>query len=535
MLYSSYQAQHYKPLPIRTPSLILFILLSLILVVSIETAFHTLPRAVGPGLISTTLNTTRSSIDTALLGRRGPPGSPDGADASKSPCACGNPPPWCYGDRVPQPTKKTPIVVSDSETAGSSAIQQSTTPPTPSETALYLSGNLSSSLTTPSASLIPRAAHGTSTTIVQHRAPQPQSKPSHPAEPPQYQYWTISNGLYFVASYLPVLTAVVFSALWCIVDNSIKRMEPFYQLARPTGAKGTRSLTMKSGTSGMGIGLTAYHALSFGHWTVALSSAISFLVMLIVPLSSEMIFINTKASCTPVSHRVTHCFGKLQVSKNIARAIEGLLVCAAVLCASIVWMMRDRLSGVYADPSSIASLATLLQNEDMLQELRRLDPQISDEELAKCFADKRFRIGHFRNQDGHDGYGFTVCKVGVSSRDDPKLEQKVFSFDSSSTDEKLSSARQHPVARGSLWLHPASITAFALALIGIMTLAAYYHFRGEDSNFEKFMNSQGFGVSFLMTAMGVLVKSCWANIEEGEKSTNCSLPVVVSQGRSQLT
>ncbi|KAH0565071.1 hypothetical protein GP486_001539 [Trichoglossum hirsutum] len=182
-------------------------------------------------------------------------------------------------------------------------------------------------------------------------------------------------------------------------------------------------------------------------------------------------------------------------------------------------MTWGRLSGVYADPSSIAGLATLLQNDGFLEELRQLDPQISDEELAKYFADKRFRIGPFRNPDGLNGYGFTMYKGGISNRDILELNQDGPKASSSETsgNDKLACGRQYPIARVSFWLHPASVCAFSLALIGILVIVAQYHFRSESSGFENFMDSQGFGVSFLMTAMGVLVKSCWANIEEGEK------------------
>jgi hypothetical protein len=50
---------------------------------------------------------------------------------------------------------------------------------------------------------------------------------------------------------------------------------------------------------------------------------------------------------------------------------------------------------------------------------------------------------------------------------------------------------------------------------GILTIVTYYHQSSAKTGFERFMDSQGFGVRFMMTAVGVLLKSLWSTIDQG--------------------
>jgi hypothetical protein len=49
---------------------------------------------------------------------------------------------------------------------------------------------------------------------------------------------------------------------------------------------------------------------------------------------------------------------------------------------------------------------------------------------------------------------------------------------------------------------------------GVLTLITYYHWTSGNTGFEKFMDSQGFGVRFMMTVLGVVVKLFWSNIDK---------------------
>ena len=44
-------------------------------------------------------------------------------------------------------------------------------------------------------------------------------------------------------------------------------------------------------------------------------------------------------------------------------------------------------------------------------------------------------------------------------------------------------------------------------------MISYYHWTGAASGFEKFMDSTGFGVRFMMSIIGVAVKLLWAKID----------------------
>ncbi|KAI9774087.1 MAG: hypothetical protein M1840_005180 [Geoglossum simile] len=333
--------------------------------------------------------------------------------------------------------------------------------------------------------------------------------------PRMYSYWTIPNGTYFLGNYVPIITAVFFNVLWTVAAASIKAMEPFYQLAGPRGATGARSLNLKPTSSG--VGLVACHAVSQGHWVVFWSSAISLSLAVLVPLSSEMVTIDTHDSCVVVSRRVTHCFGKLRISPIIGRAVQALLGLMAVMTISLTALMWGRWSGVFADPWSCSGLASLFQSEELVEEFRRLDPDSSNEELAKAIAQNRYQLGYYHNPRGSDGYGLTKYKEkGQRGREPQNRGWGEMSIVRNLTNkvEKNSLSNGKTRARGSLWLHPALLIAFALGLVGILILVLYYGLRAEDTGFERFMDSDGFGVSFLMTAIGMAIKCYWTKIEE---------------------
>ncbi|KAI9869325.1 MAG: hypothetical protein M1813_000114 [Trichoglossum hirsutum] len=319
------------------------------------------------------------------------------------------------------------------------------------------------------------------------------------------RYWTIPKRTYFVGAYLPILTAVLFNILWSAISASLKAMEPFCRLAAPDGATGSRSLNLKSTVSE--VELVAYRVIFKSHWVVVASSAVTFIVALLVPISSEMIFVDPHATCIRESPKRTHCYGALRISVPVGRVVEAMVTVTAVLMLSITVMMWNRASGVFADPSSIAGLATLFQNEEVREEFRGLDEMAGDKEVARAVGWKRYKLGHFRGGDGEMEYGLMKCEKAQEAPEDNQEK-------SSSTTTTDPCKRLTLGAHRSLWLHPLSLSAFILTLMGLLTLVLYYHISRSNTGFERFMDGQGFGVSFMMTAVGVLVKWFWVEIEE---------------------
>jgi len=54
--------------------------------------------------------------------------------------------------------------------------------------------------------------------------------------------------------------------------------------------------------------------------------------------------------------------------------------------------------------------------------------------------------------------------------------------------------------------HSATVTSFTLTLCALVVLIVYYSQVGTNTPFERFMDSESFGTSFLFTAIGVLAR-----------------------------
>lgn len=59
-----------------------------------------------------------------------------------------------------------------------------------------------------------------------------------------------------------------------------------------------------------------------------------------------------------------------------------------------------------------------------------------------------------------------------------------------------------------------SFVCFVLAGLGVWIL--YYRFVGTSSGFESFMESQSVGVRFMMTTVGVIIKTYWTSLKKGK-------------------
>jgi hypothetical protein len=64
-------------------------------------------------------------------------------------------------------------------------------------------------------------------------------------------------------------------------------------------------------------------------------------------------------------------------------------------------------------------------------------------------------------------------------------------------------------------MEPVIVSCACFVLTGLGVLILYYRFVGTSSAFESFMDSQSFGVHFLMTSIGVILKLYWTSLEKG--------------------
>ncbi|PVH84231.1 hypothetical protein DL98DRAFT_584803 [Cadophora sp. DSE1049] len=328
---------------------------------------------------------------------------------------------------------------------------------------------------------------------------------------------------YICVAIVPLLLAVIFTIPWRILDSTIRELEPFYQLARPRGAFAEDSLCLNYGASFL-IAMP-FKSITKGHFIVCWSSLISIAVLFLAPLASEAFFVSLTGTCG--ANIPSHlCHGVWGVYPSLVRAIQGILAFVAVLLVLLIAFNFKRSSGVFSEPLSIVGLASLLYKSPVLKDFREIDSLVKNKELKSILSGKRYALSEFTSTDQRPCYGLINVNTDVetgfaakATRSGNKGRYKLVIGSKSNVEVAAEEASVHSSrSRGAKfwWVVTEKlyyIAAFML-LGGLLALISYYHWTSADTAFERFMNSQGFGVRFMMTGLGVAVKLFWSGIDQ---------------------
>ena len=341
----------------------------------------------------------------------------------------------------------------------------------------------------------------------------------------------ITRNQYFLVSFFPLIISAFYIIPWRILDSTIREMEPFYQLSQPGGATAENSLCLDYGTSF--ILVTPIKAMLRGHFIVFWSSLISLAVLILAPISSEAFFVSLSGTCG-VNLDSADCLGAWGVYPKLARMIEGVLSFVAVLLVLIIIFNYRRTTGIHSEPLSIVGLASLFYKSPLLRSFKEINSRIKNKDLKKLLEGKRFAISEFKTMDQMHCYGIVPLdsdfEAGFSSAHGLGKKSRYSLLNTSeltlannqettspNTDEILGSTSR--MTR--LWWNVKEklyyLAAF-LVFAGLLTMIMYYFFAPYDQNhisaFEKYMDSQGCGVRFMLTALGVVVKLFWSNTDQ---------------------
>ena len=313
---------------------------------------------------------------------------------------------------------------------------------------------------------------------------------------------------YFLGAFVPTLVAVLFAIPWVVLDTQTKRMEPFYQLnSQPTGVSAAESLCLdySSGLPGAAIVM----ALSRRHWAVLASSVLGLCGSLLVTLAPETIKIGLLGAC---SDTADGCATVIAVVPPAARAVEALLAIMASLLVGLMVLLRKRSSGVYAEPFSVAGQATLLHSPAVGERIRGVAAEqergITKKSLSGVLENEAYRLTAYQ-WDGSERYG-VIAMGGFPS---PQGFPPEAAYLKDGTAIHMRDATKPPggvrfAARSSYrLLVPA--TLLVLVLSGLLATILVYYKTSEDTGFERFMDSQAFGVRFLFATIGVIIGWTW--------------------------
>ncbi|KAI9802327.1 MAG: hypothetical protein M1833_001833 [Piccolia ochrophora] len=307
--------------------------------------------------------------------------------------------------------------------------------------------------------------------------------------------YALTRGKYFVGTYLPTLMAIALRIVIGFVYATTKMLEPFYSLTSSAGAEPKDFFNINFLSTNDS--LDPLLAMFSGHWLMLLTSLLYVGAGLITPFASEFMritrFCNSDNLCAP----------ELRVSPTIGRVIQALLAITSLMLLAFWWLERRHRSGLYSDPSSIASMASLLHHPEVLDDLRRIPPWASKKDMEGVLAGKRYHLRSYFHPNGKERYGLVPSHT-YDIHGELAARHSVFE---PNVDRSVRQQRYRKVSRG------ARDIIFALVTVGIIVVISYYYKVGDDSGFEQFWNSQTFGPRFIMTIVGIIIHSEWKRVE----------------------
>ena len=296
-------------------------------------------------------------------------------------------------------------------------------------------------------------------------------------------------------------------------------MEPFYQLSKPNGATAAESLLADYLSAGYSLGHIK-HIFS-GHW-IMLFSTIGYCGMAVLsPLASESMGVIATKFCTNQQGKLSPCSPVWVVNMATARGLEAVLCVVAAMIVGVIICNWPRSSGIFNNPSSIASLASLLSHEDMLQDLRQLDQRASDESIKIAVSGTRYVMMSYEISPGIYRYGVTKTTSGIST---PYSLGNTHNFDYESRNKYAAVSNPTNMAfqdGGPIREQkPFSISGrlvrdslFLCVLVALFGIVLGYYLEGADTPFNRFFNSGAFGAKFTLTAVAALADFQWKTME----------------------
>lgn len=314
---------------------------------------------------------------------------------------------------------------------------------------------------------------------------------------------TTSDAEYITGAFLATILAVLMSFPLRLIGINAKLMQPFNTLARASTVRGAAAqhsvfLRYYDWTGAFSFFL----AIRDGQPVVAISDTLSLLAGLLSPVAATTASIHVDDGCT------SHCFGSLGISVGPGRALQallGLIMALLAVLILIIGVLRWE-TGVNQNPWSIAGMASLCRDPELRERLMRLPRGmsgcVSEGDVLRILRQRSYALGCFWQPQGASsprvGYGVMVAGTGDATCQflRPDDERVCPEAESSSRVRKC-----QPFAVLTWWGRSGILFLYSSVLI----LVTYYGTTGGDTGFERFMDSQTYGVKFLFTGIGVVL------------------------------
>ena len=308
----------------------------------------------------------------------------------------------------------------------------------------------------------------------------------------------------FIGTFLPPLLGVALVIPLRIIDLNAKLYQPFQAL---TTGRSPGADTLLLQYTGVMAFITPVLTLLQGHPVPFLTTLMVGCASFMVPLATEAVGLKLHGDCYLNTASAT-CGPQLGVSPAPAHALMGLLGAVVVMLVLVVVLVGRWVTGVYANPWSVAGIASLARSPHV----RIL--QDGERGMKRAVADKHYGLGYCQNAAGREEYGIVLLDEAGRGLHD----QGGFPGDSDSEmwDDAAAGGKWDGHSKPLPFMplrYPWRI-AFAVLQLAVLVFIIYYHayYRGgihDDGKLWVFLNSNTFGVRFVSAIIGVVIAFCW--------------------------
>ncbi|KAK5202616.1 hypothetical protein LTR96_011226 [Exophiala xenobiotica] len=309
--------------------------------------------------------------------------------------------------------------------------------------------------------------------------------------------------IYYVATYLPSILIILLKIFWSPVFASTKLIEPFRQLLTCTDGANVSSsiladylspsLTLSSPSSLLGI----------SRLEILLATATSTLITVLAPLAAESMAIRGSEKCITDGLLVS-CAPVWTLAMIPVRILQGLLALVFVLIMAYTLLsIRRRNTGLYSDPSSIATISSLLGDQNFTDEVRALPIDASKKKIKKILSGNRYALTAIATPEGDTAY------------EQHQLIFKTNNFyglhkPSSGNKAGLFPPKLHQQRTRIFFTNDFPPLILSLTILGLVL--AYALDYNHDS-FNNFFSSDTFGPRFLLSSLATILDNRFRNVE----------------------
>lgn len=335
----------------------------------------------------------------------------------------------------------------------------------------------------------------------------------------------LKMGHYFVCFFLPTLLCTLLAIPVRLVDQSVRLLQPFHELANRSGAIGQDSLWLE--TAGWRCRVASLrHLFGSKQSLVFLTGVLQVLTWLLVSFSATAVGLRLVGDCRQGDPYSTahNCGMTPAVFLRPTIIMLSLLGSMAVVLTTIMARLTHWDTGVYEDPWSISAQARLSRSPELRARMRLATPGTSSDREAKS---AKFLLGHFDDEDkGAKSYGVVPLGPNPSAPLTRSVTAPVSTFLTSSStwlnEKSRKMMRKKKITDGGEKLEvPFTLgyTGRALFLVfmcGLMAVILYYRNVDTPSAFEDFMDDESYGVTLLFTGVGTIATEFWSSFAEGK-------------------